>query len=501
MSTRGSLKGAQVATCAHCSIGEVPLGTTRRMAPRSSWSRTGDSHGRDVVNGPQAIDIVDGIARGGTITGASLGSSRPVRRPHKGHRLMTPAKPRPIPRPQAPSPAIARGALDAPSALPVADDISAERDRLGIGLWRGRRRPGGADRGRDPHASGPRGRREADRGVRQGLHRACGLGRAVPRAARRRRTRAPRTSTMPLTGLRSSLETPVVVGNLAALACPLRDCRGRGQGGRRQGARRARRRARTGRRGPRGARRRGRGARRQAVAQVHWKNDTARMRELLDEWKEAQRSGARMAKEAEREMWARFTKARSAFEKARKSHFAQLDKENAAVAGTKEDLVEPRGGARDLDRLGLDRSSVQAAHGPVALAGRGRKSMDDALWARFQAAQEAFFTAKRAVDGGRGRGSRREHPRKGVRRGGRRGAAAHQGRPRRQEATSASIQDRFEAAGEVPRGAGAGPEPSHRRRREGHSRRRPGSLDVEEPRDRGPRHRVRRPVARRDRGS
>ena len=100
--------------------------------------------------------------------------------------------------------------------------------------------------------------------------------------------------------------------------------------------------------------------------QVHWKNDTARMRELLDEWKEAQRSGARMAKEAEREMWARFTKARSSFEKARKVHFAQLDKENAAVAGTKEELVaraEALATSTDWDATAR---AVQAAHGPVA---------------------------------------------------------------------------------------------------------------------------------------
>src|SRR5664279_1868969 len=56
----------------------------------------------------------------------ALGSTRPVRRPHKGHRLMTPAKPRPIPRPQAPSPAILAAHTNHPVRIPLADDISAE---------------------------------------------------------------------------------------------------------------------------------------------------------------------------------------------------------------------------------------------------------------------------------------------------------------------------------------------------------------------------------------
>jgi hypothetical protein len=130
---------------------------------------------------------------------------------------------------------------------------------------------------------------------------------------------------------------------------------------------------------------------------VHWKNDTTRMRDLLEEWKEAQRTGARLAKEAERSLWKRFTHARSTFEKARKTHFAQLDKENSSVAGAKEDLVvraEALATSTDWDSTARQfKQLMDQWRG----AGRGRRSVDDALWARFQAAQEAFFTARRAV--------------------------------------------------------------------------------------------------------
>ncbi|WP_061962180.1 DUF349 domain-containing protein [Demequina flava] len=132
-------------------------------------------------------------------------------------------------------------------------------------------------------------------------------------------------------------------------------------------------------------------------AQVHWKNDTAELRALLDTWKEAQRSQARIPKDAERAMWKRFTTARSSFEKARKHHFAQLDKENATVATRKEDLVaqaERLAESTDWDRTAR---AFKDLMGEWKGAGRGRRSVDDALWKRFQTAQDAFFDARRAA--------------------------------------------------------------------------------------------------------
>ncbi|WP_084130466.1 DUF349 domain-containing protein [Demequina sp. NBRC 110055] len=131
-------------------------------------------------------------------------------------------------------------------------------------------------------------------------------------------------------------------------------------------------------------------------AQVHWKNDTAELRSLLDTWKEAQRSNARIPKDAERELWKRFTTARSGFEKARKHHFAQLDKDNADVAGRKEELVaqaERLAQSTDWDRTAR---AFKDLMGEWKRAGRGRRSVDDALWKRFQTAQDSFFDARRA---------------------------------------------------------------------------------------------------------
>jgi len=132
------------------------------------------------------------------------------------------------------------------------------------------------------------------------------------------------------------------------------------------------------------------------IASVHWKNDTATLRSLLDEWKEAQRSGARLPKDVERALWKRFTVARTTFEKARKHHFAEVDGANAAVANSKEALAaraEALVSSTDFERGAREFRDLMNAW---RTAGRGRRSVDDALWKRFQTAQDAFFEARRA---------------------------------------------------------------------------------------------------------
>ena len=128
---------------------------------------------------------------------------------------------------------------------------------------------------------------------------------------------------------------------------------------------------------------------------VHWKNDTEELRSLLDAWKEAQRSGARIPKDAERALWKRFTHARTSFERTRKHHFAEVDGANSAVADRKEALVakaEALLGSKDFERGAREFRDLM---NEWRTAGRGRRSVDDALWKRFQTAQDAFFEAKR----------------------------------------------------------------------------------------------------------
>ena len=362
---------------------------------------------------------------------------------------MTPAKPRPIPRPQAPSPAILAAHMNHPVRIPLADDISAEQIASASAF--------GAVEG--DHVVVIDGETRTVVGPAAGDTPIAGYAKAfIELAASVERFHArlvaaemgPKDIDESLTSLKAQLDTPIVVGNLAALRARF----GIVEAEAKEVAEKVR--------AERAAARHEAAAAREAIVleaeklaekplpQVHWKNDTARMRELLDEWKEAQRSGARLSKEEERSMWTRFTKARSSFEKARKTHFAQLDKENASVAGTKEDLAnraEALSSSTDWDATARQYKQLMDQW---RTAGRGRKSVDDALWARFQAAQEAFFTARRGAADAEEATLSANVPAKEA------AVVAAEALLPISDVKAAkrelrSIQDRFESAGEVPR--------------------------------------------------
>jgi len=130
---------------------------------------------------------------------------------------------------------------------------------------------------------------------------------------------------------------------------------------------------------------------------IRWKEDTAELRDLLETWKTAQKGGARIGKDSEKELWQRFAHARSTFERTRKHHFADLDKVNTDVASHKEALTakaESLASSRDWDATAR---AFRDLMGEWKNAGRGRRTTDDALWTRFRAAQDAFFEAKRVA--------------------------------------------------------------------------------------------------------
>ena len=104
----------------------------------------------------------------------------------------------------------------------------------------------------------------------------------------------------------------------------------------------------------------------QPESKIQWKSSGARMRELLDEWKKHQRDGARLDRETEGALWQRFSQARNSFDKARRVHFAQLEGTQAEAKAAKQELVKEAEALVDQHRLGPDRRRLQAADGPLA---------------------------------------------------------------------------------------------------------------------------------------
>lgn len=123
-----------------------------------------------------------------------------------------------------------------------------------------------------------------------------------------------------------------------------------------------------------------------------WKETGDRLKALLDEWKTA----PRLDKATDAELWKRFSVSRNKFDKRRRQHFAQLETLHAQVAEKKKLIVA------DAESLATSQDWVATARRFKALmdqwkaAGRGKKSDDTKLWARFKAAQDQFFAAKEA---------------------------------------------------------------------------------------------------------
>lgn len=132
-------------------------------------------------------------------------------------------------------------------------------------------------------------------------------------------------------------------------------------------------------------------------AHIQWKASSARMRELLDDWKEAQRKGPKLDRESEQALWHRLSSARNSFDKLRRVHFSQLSSSQSQAKATKEDLVAQ---ARELS-ASTDWGSTAGAFKRLMdqwrQVGRASRADDDALWAQFKAAQDAFFEAKDSV--------------------------------------------------------------------------------------------------------
>lgn len=135
----------------------------------------------------------------------------------------------------------------------------------------------------------------------------------------------------------------------------------------------------------------------QPSGSTQWKQSGERMRQLLDEWKQQQRSGTKLDKPTENALWQRFSHARNAFDKGRRTYFAQLDSTRADVKATKERLVD------EAERLSTSKDWAPTARAFKALmdqwrqAGRASRADDDKLWERFKAAQDSFFAAKDEV--------------------------------------------------------------------------------------------------------
>ncbi|MDO5633615.1 MAG: DUF349 domain-containing protein [Micrococcus sp.] len=129
-----------------------------------------------------------------------------------------------------------------------------------------------------------------------------------------------------------------------------------------------------------------------------WKQASQRMTELFEEWKTAQKNGPRLAKSVEDELWKRFRAARTAFDKTRRTHFSQLDAKSAEASAVKKKLIARAEELSTSTDWGVTAGKYRDLMQEWKAAPRASRKEDDALWAKFRAAQDVFFAARKSAN-------------------------------------------------------------------------------------------------------
>ena len=186
-------------------------------------------------------------------------------------------------------------------------------------------------------------------------------------------------------------------------------------------------------------------------ARMQWRPAGEQLRSLLEEWKEAQRSGPRVDRTSEEALWKRFSHARTTFDRERRHYFAELESRNAGAKATKEEIVREAERLQTSTDWGATAGQYRDLMARWKAAGRASRADDDALWARFRAAQDTFFHARDELNAATDReyGANLEVKEALLAEAEAIDVSKGLGQAK---AALRSIQDRWEAAGKVPRG-------------------------------------------------
>jgi len=136
----------------------------------------------------------------------------------------------------------------------------------------------------------------------------------------------------------------------------------------------------------------------QDPSQIQWKTSSARMNELFESWKTAQKSGVRLGRSNEDALWKRFRAARTVFDRHRRAYFSQLDSNNSAAKSAKEKLIAEAEALSTSTDWGYAAGEYRRLMDDWKASPRASRKDDDALWARFRAAQDVFFTNRQAAN-------------------------------------------------------------------------------------------------------
>jgi hypothetical protein len=128
---------------------------------------------------------------------------------------------------------------------------------------------------------------------------------------------------------------------------------------------------------------------------INWKKSAQEMTELFEAWQKLQKDGPKVPKAQTDPIWKRFSVARAKFESGRRAYFADLDGKFKEAKAAKSALTEQ---AEALVAKGSDAASdYRKLQDQWKAAGKAGK-VEESLWARFRAAGDAIFAAKKEQD-------------------------------------------------------------------------------------------------------
>jgi hypothetical protein len=121
-----------------------------------------------------------------------------------------------------------------------------------------------------------------------------------------------------------------------------------------------------------------------------WRHGANRLRQLLDEWKAL----PRIDRAADDALWRRFSTARTAYTRRRKSHFAEQNEKREGARIVKQRLVKEAESLAGAREWGPTTSAKRDLMRQWKTAGPAPRDVEDDLWKRFRGAQDTFFGAR-----------------------------------------------------------------------------------------------------------
>jgi hypothetical protein len=130
-----------------------------------------------------------------------------------------------------------------------------------------------------------------------------------------------------------------------------------------------------------------------AADSTSWKAAGDRFKEILDEWKTIRG----VDRKTDGELWKRYATARDAFARRRGAHFATLDASRKQAQGQKEALVSAAEELAASTEWAPTAARLKELMAEWKAAPRAAKEVEQRLWDRFRAAQDAFFARRSEV--------------------------------------------------------------------------------------------------------